>query len=149
MSKKVLFTEKLLFEVLWLTVGFVIDDCYLLQHQNKYINISIRAGEMDFKVEGLFSVTMFGRLEKYLNSRRSKMAETVTFWPWWQPLNSFCFALKVFLFFLCFPIFFCYSKKWSGRACPPAPISIASAVHWINCVYQQIVPLSLYQILFW
>ena len=35
------------------------------------------------------SVTMVGRQEKLLNSRRSTMAETVTFRLWRQPFNSF------------------------------------------------------------
>ena len=45
--------------------------------------------------------TMVGRQEKFLNSRRSKMAKTVTFWPLRQPFHNFCFppvspALKNF-----------------------------------------------------
>ena len=54
------------------------------------------------------SATMVGRQEKCSNSRRSRMAKTVTFWPWWQPFNSFCFE-TLFSFF---PLFsFCYEKK--------------------------------------
>ena len=65
----------------------------------------------------VLSATMIGRPEKFFNSRRSRMAKTVTFWPWWQPFNSFC--LKVVLFFLCFPFFYLLCKKvgkaWSAR----------------------------------
>ena len=35
------------------------------------------------------SATVVGVKENVLNSRRSSMAKTVTFWPWWQPFNSF------------------------------------------------------------
>ena len=44
-----------------------------------------RASEMDFKVNGakdywkVLPATMVGRQEKFLNSRRSTMAKTVTF----------------------------------------------------------------------
>ena len=30
---------------------------------------------------------------KFLNFRRFRMAKTVTFWPWWQPFNNFCFQI--------------------------------------------------------
>ena len=30
------------------------------------------------------SATMVGRQEKFMNSRHSRMAKIVTFWPWWQ-----------------------------------------------------------------
>ena len=49
---------------------------------------------------------MVCRKEKVLNWRRFRMAKTVTFWPWWQPYNSFCFEnvsffpLNSFRFFL-------------------------------------------------
>ena len=54
------------------------------------------------------SATMVGRQEKCSNSRRSRMAKTVTFWLWWQPFNSFCFE-TLFSFFPQFS--FCYKKK--------------------------------------
>ena len=44
-----------------------------------------------------------GWQEKFLNSRCSRMVKTVTFWPWWQRFNSFCFEI---LFFPLFPYFF-------------------------------------------
>ena len=42
-------------------------------------------------------VTMVCRQETFLNSRRSRMAKTLTFWPWWQPFSSFCFETVSFL----------------------------------------------------
>ena len=36
---------------------------------------------MDFKVEVPWNTEKYCQ-EKFLNSRRSKMAKTVTFWPW-------------------------------------------------------------------
>ena len=39
----------------------------------------------------VLSATMVDGIEKFLNSRRPRMAKTVTFWPWWKPFNSFCF----------------------------------------------------------
>ena len=39
----------------------------------------------------VLSATMVSRQEKFSNSRCSRMAKTIIFWPWWQPLNSFCF----------------------------------------------------------
>ena len=56
----------------------------------------------------------------FLNSRRSRMAKTVTLWPWWQPFNSFCF--ESLSFFPLFPFFsFCYAKKWRGHSPPRSP----------------------------
>ena len=47
--------------------------------------------------------------KKNLNSRRSRMAKTLTFWPWWQPFNS---EMVWNYFFFLFPFFsFCYAKK--------------------------------------
>ena len=45
--------------------------------------------------------------------RCSRIAKTVTFWPWWQPLNSFSFLFSfAFLFF---------AMQKSGEAMPHAP----------------------------
>ena len=72
--------------------------------------------------------TMVGQLEKFLNSRRSRMAKTVTFWPWWQPFNSFCF--ESLSFFPLFPFFLFATQKSGGGgmgggwAWPPRPSSI-------------------------
>ena len=65
-----------------------------------------------------------GRQENFLNSRRSRMARTVIFWPWWQPFNSFCF--ETLSFFPFFPYFIFATKKkcvcvWGGWHVPPAP----------------------------
>ena len=39
----------------------------------------IRAGEVDFEIEGPWNTEKYDRQEKYLNSRRSRMAKTATF----------------------------------------------------------------------
>ena len=62
-------------------------------------------------------VTMVGWQGKILNSRRSRMAKIVEFWPWWQPFNSFYF--ETLSFFLCFPFFFLIRKK---GGVPPWPL---------------------------
>ena len=49
------------------------------------------------------------RQEKYLNSRRSRVAKTVTFWPCWQSFNSFSF--EALSFFLCFLFLFLLCKS--------------------------------------
>ena len=73
----------------------------------------------------VLSVTIVRRQEKFLNSRRSRMDKTVTFWPWWQHFNSFCFeTLSFFPLFSFF--FFCYAKKegeggGGGEDSPPPP----------------------------
>ena len=50
---------------------------------------------------------------KIFEFQRSRMTKTVTFLPWWQPFNSFCFEILSFLI-----LFFCHTKKWG--AMPPA-----------------------------
>ena len=50
-----------------------------------------------WKVLSATMVTMLGRQEKYSNSRRSRIAKTIIFWPWWQPFNSFYFETLSFL----------------------------------------------------
>ena len=59
---------------------------------------------------------MVDQQETFLISRRSRMAKTVTFWPWWQAFNSFCFET---LFFLCFSFLFVMQK--SEGPCPLGP----------------------------
>ena len=49
---------------------------------------------------------------KLLNSRRSRMAKIVTFWPWWQLFHSFYFEAPPF--FLCFLFVFLLRKKFEG-----------------------------------
>ena len=68
----------------------------------------------------VLSATMVGRLEKLLNSRRSRIAKTVTFWPWWLPFNSFCF--ESLSFFPLFPFFLFVTQKSVGRAMPSPPL---------------------------
>ena len=46
---------------------------------------------------------MTGRQEKFSNSRGSRMAKTIIYWPWRQPFNSFCF--ETLSFFPLFPFF--------------------------------------------
>ena len=66
----------------------------------------------------VLSNTMVDRQGKFFNSRCSRMAKTVTFWPWWQPSNCFCF--ETLSFFSLFSHFsYCYAKKVEG----PWPIS--------------------------
>ena len=69
---------------------------------------------------------MVGRQETFLNFRHSRMAETVTFWHWWQPFNSFCIEtlfLSLFLFFLlCKKV--CVCEGGGGDMLPsPSPVS--------------------------
>ena len=47
---------------------------------------------------------MVDRQEQFLNSRHSRIAKTVSFWPWWQPFSSFSF--EYLSFSLYFPSFF-------------------------------------------
>ena len=54
---------------------------------------------------------MVGRQEKVLNSRRSRMVKTVTFWTLVSLLIVSVLKLS---FFFCF-FFFCYVKKLEGR----------------------------------
>ena len=56
--------------------------------------------------------TMVDQQEKYLNSRLSRMTKTVTFLPWSQPFNSFCFEILFYSFF-----FFPHKMRGHG---PPA-----------------------------
>ena len=65
----------------------------------------------------LLSATMFGWQENFLNQRHSRMAKTVTFWPWWQSFDSFWFETLSF-FFVSF--IFCHIKKVGIMATCPA-----------------------------
>ena len=75
----------------------------------------------------------------FLNSRCSRLAKWVTFWPWWQPFNSFCFenvsSFPLFSFF-----FFLLCKKvcgcWMGPCLPPQH-------HWPRYSKQLLPPLTL------
>ena len=71
------------------------------------------------------SATMVGRQGKSLNSRRSRMAKIVTFWPGWQPFDSFCF--ETLSFFPFFPYFLFDTKKSRGPW-PPGPPGVAGPV---------------------
>ena len=62
--------------------------------------------------------TKVGWQGKILNSRRSRMAKIVAFWPWWQPFSSFYF--ETLSFFLCFP-FFLFATQKRGRT-PLVPL---------------------------
>ena len=53
---------------------------------------------MDFKGAAMehlkvILATIVEQHEKILNSRLSRMTKAVTFLPWWQPFNSFCFEI--------------------------------------------------------
>ena len=73
----------------------------------------------------LLSAAMVDRQENFLNSNPSRMAKTVTFWPCWQPFNSFYF--ETVSFSLCFSFYFLLRKKVGGGgfgvgwAWPPRP----------------------------
>ena len=82
---------------------------------------------MDFKVEGPCNAEKYCR-PPWLDSRRSRVAKTVTFWPLWQPFHNFCFENLSFFFVSFFS--FWYAKKSvcvcgveGGRGMPPPPIS--------------------------
>ena len=69
------------------------------------------------------SATMVGRQRKLLNSRRSRMAKTITFWPWRQPFNSFYF--ETLSFFPLVPFFLSATQKsvWGeGGGYMPTPL---------------------------
>ena len=72
----------------------------------------------------VLSTTMVDRPEQFLNSRRSRIAKTVTFWPWWQSFNRFCF--ESLSYFLLFPLFlFATQKSGGGLGSPAHPVSPA------------------------
>ena len=53
---------------------------------------------------------LIGRQEKFSKCRRSRIAKTIIFWPWWQPFDSLCF--ETLSFFPFSPFYsFCYEKK--------------------------------------
>ena len=62
-------------------------------------------------------VMMVRRQEQFLNSKRSRIAKTVTFWPWWQPFNSFSFET---LFFSPFVSLFSFLLRKKAEA--PYPL---------------------------
>ena len=85
----------------------------------------------------VLSATMVGPPGKFLNSRRSRMAKTVTFWPWWQRFNSFCFESLSFL--PLFPFFLFATQKSGGRgshAPLPAPQYCQPCYEWTNEYYE-------------
>ena len=59
---------------------------------------------------------MVSRQEKFLHSRSSRMAKTLTFRPF-----LVVSALKLYLFFHCFPFFFLLRKKVIGQRPPRRP----------------------------
>ena len=70
---------------------------------------------------------MVDRQENCWNSRLYRMAEKVTFWPYWKPFNSFWFEiLSLFPFISLFS--FCYAKKWEGHSSPPTTPNQPSSV---------------------
>ena len=87
---------------------------------------------MDFKAEGpkntekYLSATWLTR--KYLNFRRSRIAKTVTFWPWWQTFNSFCF--KTLSSFPLFPFFLFVTQK-TERVCIPLRGTVPLRGNWV------------------
>ena len=104
---------------------------------------SCRAGKMDFKVGGamehwkVLSDTMAGWQERFSNSRCSRMANTIIFWPWWQPFNSFCFET---LSFLPLSPFFLFAMPKSRGAMPAPPVS--PALSWSSSMRMADIVLS-------
>ena len=83
---------------------------------------------MDFKEEEPWKTERYCQPpwlvgKTFLNYRRSRMAKTVTFWPWWQPLIAS--ALNLFLFFF---FFFLLRKRMWGPW-PLGPFSVGGYVH--------------------
>ena len=118
------------------------------------------ASEMDFKVQEGDHETLkgidghhdhVGGQEKISNSIYFIMAKAVTFWPWWQPFNSFCF--EGLYFFLCFSFFFLLLKKeWGGGGGehgPPASLlGVAGPVYsgWLWILYSlKVIPVQINQ----
>ena len=97
------------------------------------------------------TMTMVGGQEKISNSIYFIMAKAVTFWPWWQPFNSFCF--EGLYFFLCFSFFFLLLKKeWGGGGGehgPPASLlGVAGPVYsgWLWILYSlKVIPVQINQ----
>ena len=58
-------------------------------------------------------------LEDFLNSKRSRLAKTVTLSPWWQPFDSFWFET---VFFPRFSFFFPTQKMGQEHYPPPPPL---------------------------
>ena len=87
--------------------------------------------EMGFKVEAgiehckVLSVTMVGRQEKFSNSRRSRIAKAILFWPSRQPFNSFCFET---LSILPLSTFFLFATQKSGGPWPPGSPGVAGPI---------------------
>ena len=77
----------------------------------------------------VLSATMVGRQEKFYNSRRSGMAKTVIFWPWWQPFDSFCFET---LSFLPLSPFFLFAMQKSRGPWSPGPLLVSPALNSYN-----------------
>ena len=75
----------------------------------------------------VLSATMDGRQENFLNSRRCRTAKTVTFWPWWQSFNSFCFETLSF-----FPLcpFFLFAAQKSGECRRPCAYNFSKSIHF-------------------
>ena len=83
----------------------------------------------------VLSATMVGRQKKCSNSRRSRMAKTIKYWPWRQPFDSFCFETFAFL-----PLspFFLFAAPKSGAGgsygplAPHPPFPPRSEIQLIN-----------------
>ena len=79
---------------------------------------------MDFKLEGPLCTEKYcwapvvGRKEKFLHSRSSRMAKTLTLRPF-----LVVSALKLLSFFLCFPFVFLLRKKVRGHGSLSAQVS--------------------------
>ena len=90
--------------------------------------LNIRAVEMDYKVERPWNTEKCCR-PPWLNPRRSKMATTVTLWPWWQPLKSFCVETFFFSFASYFSFFYARKQGRGKGAWSPGPPSGVPALN--------------------
>ena len=80
----------------------------------------------------ILSATMVSWQEKMLNSRHSRVAKTVIFWPWWQSFN--CFCIETFFFSFVSLFYFWHAKMCAWGAWAPGPrppsSSVASPAVW-------------------
>ena len=100
---------------------------FLLSIASLFIRVGSFQGRWNgFQIGGamehwnVLSATMVSRQEEILNSRHSRMAKTVIFWPWWQSFN--CFCIETFFFSFVSLFYFWYAKVCAGGAWAPAPV---------------------------
>ena len=75
-----------------------------------------------------------------LNSRRSRMAKTATFWLWWQSFNSLCFKTLCFFPLFLFFLFVTQKKGGAGMRHLPGPPSVAGPEYLSKCFVNPAAP---------